>query len=193
MNHTKMKRIAVYCGSSKGDEEIFSSKAKELAQILCSKKLGLVYGGGDVGLMGVIADEMLQLGGEVIGVIPKRLVEYEVAHKGLTQQIIVGDMHERKMKIFELSDACIAMPGGVGTMEEIFEAFTWTQLGFHRKPVGVLNVNGFYDLLNALLDNMVQHKFLKQEHKNVLLFDADSESLVERLLNYGFLYKDKWL
>jgi hypothetical protein len=188
-----MKRIAVYCGSSKGDEEVFSSKAKELAQVLVKNNLGLVYGGGDVGLMGEIADEMLRLGGEVIGVIPKRLVEYEVAHKGLTQQIVVDDMHQRKMKIFELSDACIAMPGGVGTMEEIFEAFTWTQLGFHRKPVGVLNVNGFYDLLNALLNNMVEHKFLKQEHKEVLLFDEDCNSLVNRIINYQFSYKDKWL
>ena len=143
--------------------------------------------------MGVIADEMLLLGGEVIGVIPQRLVDREVAHKGLTQQFVVKDMHERKMKIFELSDACVAMPGGVGTMEEIFEAFTWTQLGFHRKPVGVLNVNGFYDLLNALLNNMVEHKFLKPEHKNVLLFDEDSGSLVERLMKFEFAYKDKWL
>jgi len=188
-----MKRIAVYCGSSKGDEELFSSKAKHLAQVLYQNNLGLVYGGGNVGLMGVIADEMLRLGGEVIGVIPKKLVEYEVAHTGITQQIVVNDMHERKMKIFELCDACIAMPGGVGTMEEIFEAFTWTQLGFHRKPVGVLNVNGFYDLLNGLLNNMVEHKFLKQEHKEVLLFDADCDKLVERLLNYQFPYKDKWV
>ena len=188
-----MKRIAVYCGSSKGDEEIYSSHAKELAQIIFDNKLGLVYGGGNVGLMGVIADEMLRLGGEVIGVIPQKLVEYEVAHQGITEQIVVKDMHERKMKIFEISDACIAMPGGVGTMEEIFEAFTWTQLGFHRKPVGVLNVNGFYDLLDALLNNMVQHKFLKQEHKEVLLFDDNCKSLVDRLVNYQFSYKDKWL
>ncbi len=188
-----MKKIAVYCGSSKGDEEIYSSKAKELAQIIYKNNLGLVYGGGNVGLMGVIADEMLRLGGEVIGVIPKKLVEYEVAHTGITQQIVVNDMHERKMKIFELSDFCLAMPGGVGTMEEIFEAFTWTQLGFHRKPVGMLNVNGFYDLLNGLLNNMVAHKFLKQEHKEVLLFDDDCEKLVDRLINYQFGYKDKWL
>jgi len=187
-----MKRIAVYCGSSKGDEIIYSEQAKTLAQIIHSQKLGLAYGGGDVGLMGVIADEMLRLGGEVIGVIPQRLFEYEVAHKGLSELIVVGDMHERKMKIFELSDACIAMPGGVGTMEEIFEAFTWTQLGFHRKPVGVLNVNGFYDLLDALLNNMVEHKFLKAEHKEVLLFDNDPEKLINRLVNYKFTYKDKW-
>ena len=188
-----MKRIAVYCGSSKGDEEIYSSHAKELAQVIFNNNLGLVYGGGNVGLMGVIADEMLRLGGEVIGVIPQKLFEYEVAHQGITEQIVVKDMHERKMKIFEISDACIAMPGGVGTMEEIFEAFTWTQLGFHRKPVGVLNVNGFYDLLDALLNNMVQHKFLKQEHKQVLLFDNDCKNLVDRLVNYQFSYKDKWL
>jgi uncharacterized protein (TIGR00730 family) len=188
-----MKRIAVYCGSSTGDEEIFTQRAKQLAGVLHERGLGLVYGGGDVGLMGVIADEMLRLGGEVIGVIPQRLVDYEVAHKGLTQQFIVSDMHERKMKIFSLSDACIALPGGVGTMEEIFEAFTWTQLGFHRKPVGVLNVNGFYDMLNGLLDNMVAHRFLKQERKEVLLFDDDCSSLVNRLLQFEFAYKDKWI
>lgn len=187
-----MKRIAVYCGSSVGDDEIYSTKAKELAQILFSKNLGVVYGGGNVGLMGVLADEMLRLGGEVTGVIPKRLVEYEVAHHGISELIVVNDMHERKMKIFELSDACIAMPGGVGTMEEIFEAFTWTQLGFHRKPVGVLNVNGFYNLLDELLDNMVLHKFLKKEHKDVLLFDAECKILVDRLINYQFNYADKW-
>ncbi|MEI6509310.1 MAG: TIGR00730 family Rossman fold protein [Bacteroidota bacterium] len=188
-----MKSIAVYCGSSKGDEGIFSEYAKQLAQELYKNNLGLVYGGGNVGLMGVIADEMLRLGGEVIGVIPKQLFEYEVGHKGITELIVVGNMHERKMKIFELCDACIAMPGGVGTMEEIFEAFTWTQLGFHRKPVGVLNVNGFYNLLDDLLNNMVQHKFLKQEHKSVLLFDENPESLVDRIINYKFEYKDKWL
>lgn len=131
-----MKRIAVYCGSSIGDEDIYTEQAKHLAHVLFSKNLGLVYGGGDVGLMGIIADEMLALGGEVIGVIPKRLVEYEVAHKGLTQQIIVDDMHQRKMKIFALSDACIAMPGGVGTMEELFEAFTWRNLDFTANPLG---------------------------------------------------------
>jgi uncharacterized protein (TIGR00730 family) len=187
-----MKRVAVYCGSSAGDEETFSEHARQLARVLRNNNLGLVYGGGNVGLMGVIADEMLRVGGEVIGVIPQRLFDYEVAHKGLTQLFVVNDMHERKMKIFQLSDACIALPGGVGTMEEIFEAFTWTQLGFHRKPVGVLNVNGFYHLLDALLNNMVDHKFLKQEHKNVLLFDTDCHNLVDRLLSYRFGYTDKW-
>jgi uncharacterized protein (TIGR00730 family) len=188
-----MKRIAVYCGSGNGDEEIFASKAKQLAQVLHQNNLGLVYGGGNVGLMGVIADEMLRLGGEVIGVIPKKLVEREVAHHGITELIVVNDMHERKMKIFELCDACIAMPGGIGTMEEIFEAFTWTQIGFHRKPVGILNVNGFYDLLNGLLNNMVEHKFLKQVQKEVLLFDTDCEKLVEKLITYQFSYQNKWV
>ena len=179
-----MKRIAVYCGSSVGDDEIYTSQAKRLAHVLHQHNLGLVYGGGNIGLMGIIADEMMQLGSEVIGVIPQRLVDREVAHHGISKLIVVDTMHERKNKIFELSDACIAMPGGIGTMEEIFEAFTWTQLGFHHKPCGVLNVNGFYNLLDDLLNNMVQHKFLRESQKNILLFDDDCNKLVSRLLSF---------
>lgn len=146
-----------------------------------------------MGLMGVMADEMLRLGGEVIGVIPQRLYDYEVGHEGLTELIVVSTMHERKNKIFELCDACIALPGGVGTMEELFEAYTWTQLGFHRKPVGVLNVNGFYDHLQNLLEKMVKHRFLKPEHQNVLLFETEPELLLNKILTFRFEYKDKWI
>lgn len=178
-----MKRIVVYCGSNAGDDARYADKAAELARVLHAHGLGLVYGGGNVGLMGVLADEMLRIGGEVIGVIPQKLVEMEVAHSGLSELIVVNSMHERKERMFALSDACIAIPGGAGTMEELFEAFTWTQLGFHHKPVGVLNVNGFYDLLNALLENMVQHRFLRADHKALMTFDEDCDRLVKRMLN----------
>src|SRR5688572_13649621 len=134
-----MKRILVYCGSATGSDPAYADAAISTARMLHQNGMGLVYGGGNVGLMGILADEMLRLKGEVIGVIPTLLVEREVAHAGLTELHQVDDMHQRKMKMFALSDACIALPGGIGTMEELFEAFTWTALGFHRKPCGVLN------------------------------------------------------
>ena len=177
-----MKKIAVYCGSSKGDEEIYSSKAKELAQIIYKNNLGLVYGGGNVGLMGVIADEMLRLGGEVIGVIPRILLEREVAHQNLNELIVVETMHERKMKMFHLSDAVIAMPGGIGTMEELFEAYTWNQIGIHHIPCGVLNVNHYYDPLHDLLQKMVDSTFLKSHQKEMLFFHHNAEILLAQLM-----------
>jgi uncharacterized protein (TIGR00730 family) len=188
----KIKRIAVYCGSSVGDEEIYITKALALIQDMHKRGYGLVYGGGNVGIMGIIADEMLRLGGEVIGVIPKRLMDKEVGHTGLTQQIVVDSMHERKAKMFELCDACIALPGGIGTMEELFEAFTWSQLGFHFKPCGVLNVNGFYKPLDDLLQHMVDHKFLKQDFKNMLLFNGHVETLLNDLEDFEFPKTLKW-
>lgn len=188
----EIKRIAVYCGSSIGDEEIYKTQALALVQAMHKRGYGLVYGGGNVGLMGIIADEMLRLGGEVIGVIPKRLMDKEVGHTGLTQQIIVDSMHERKAKMFELCDACIALPGGIGTMEELFEAFTWSQLGFHYKPCGVLNVNGFYQPLNDLLQHMVNHNFLKQDFKNMLLFNDDVNVLLNDIETFEFPQMLKW-
>ncbi len=188
----EIKRIAVYCGSSVGDEEIYKTEALKLVQAMYQRGIGLVYGGGNVGIMGIIADEMLRLGGEVIGVIPKRLMEKEVGHTGITQQIVVDDMHQRKAKMFELCDACIALPGGIGTMEELFEAFTWSQLGFHYKPCGVLNVNGFYKPLDDLLQHMVNHKFLKQEFKNMLLFNDDVNTLMNDILSFEFPQTLKW-
>ena len=163
-----------------------------VAHELVKRNLGLVYGGGNVGLMGVLADEVLRLGGEVIGVIPQRLMEKEVGHQGLTELFVVKDMHERKAKMFELSDACIALPGGIGTMEELFEAFTWSQLGFHHKPCGVLNTNGYYDKLEQLMQHMVNEGFLLQQHKDQLVFEHDVTKLFEVLLFKENAFGSKW-
>jgi uncharacterized protein (TIGR00730 family) len=187
-----MKRIVVYCGSAKGDDPVYAEAALQLARIMVKQEIGLVYGGGNVGLMGIMADEVLRLGGEVIGVIPQRLMDKEVGHTGLSQMFIVNDMHQRKAKMFELSDACIALPGGVGTMEELFEAFTWSQLGFHFKPCGVLNVKGYYDALNNMMQHMVDTGFLKQLHKDQLLFDTDIESLLQKIKIASNEFGDKW-
>ncbi len=187
-----IKRIAVYCGSSLGNNSIYQKEAIKFIQLLRSKNIGMVYGGGNVGIMGVIADEMMRLDGEVIGVIPEKLMQKEVGHTGITQQIIVQNMHERKAKMFELCDACVALPGGIGTMEELFEAFTWSQLGFHYKPCGVLNTNGFYNPLNDMIQHMVNHQFLKQEFKNMLLMDENAESLLTQIENFEFPKVLKW-
>lgn len=187
-----MKRILVYCGSAKGNNEVYQASAVRFAQLLVEHNLGLVYGGGNVGLMGIIADEVLRLGGEVIGVIPKRLMEKEVGHQHLTDLFIVDNMHQRKAKMFELSDVCIALPGGIGTMEELFEAFTWSQLGFHQKPCGVLNVNGYYNALEQLMQHMVSSGFLKQQHKDQLVFETDAEQLLQKLLSAAPDFGDKW-
>lgn len=187
-----IKRIAVYCGSSVGDDAVYMEQAKKLIHLMHQQQMGLVYGGGNVGIMGIIADEMMALGGEVIGIIPQKLLEKEVAHHGITQLIVVDDMHQRKAKMFECCDAIIALPGGIGTMEELFEAFTWSQLGYHNKPCGVLNVNGYYNQLEAFLQHMVEHRFLKQEFKDMLLFDENAESLISRLNEFEFPQVLKW-
>lgn len=187
-----IKRIAIYCGSSVGDEEVYTTEALALVRAMHARGYGIVYGGGNVGIMGIIAEEMLKLGGEIIGVIPKKLMDKEVGHTGLTQMFVVDDMHQRKAKMFELCDAVIALPGGIGTMEELFEAYTWSQLAFHDKPCGVLNVNGFYTPLNDMLQHMVNHKFLKQVFKDMLLFDTNIESLLNRLEIFEFPATLKW-
>ncbi|MFN7313587.1 MAG: TIGR00730 family Rossman fold protein [Bacteroidota bacterium] len=188
----ELKRVAVYCGSAKGHSALYEQAAIDMVQALHQKGYGLVYGGGNVGIMGIIADEMLRLGGEVIGVIPRQLMEKEVGHTGITAQHVVENMHERKAKMFQLADACIALPGGIGTMEELFEAYTWSQLGFHDKPCGVLNVNGFYEPLNKLLQHMVDQGFLKQEFKNMLLFANTPNELLQALENFTFPKTLKW-
>ncbi len=187
-----MKRILIYCGSAKGNHIAYEQAAMATAQELVKRNLGLVYGGGNVGLMGVMADEVLRLGGEVMGVIPQRLMEKEVGHTGLTELFVVNDMHERKAKMFELSDACIALPGGIGTMEELFEAFTWSQLGFHHKPCGVLNINGYYDSLNTLMQHMVDSGFLLQQHKDQLVFEQTIPELFDTLLTKENAFGSKW-
>jgi len=178
-----MKRIVVYCGSNAGNDPVYTHAAIQIAQTLKQQGIGLVYGGGDIGLMGLMADEMLRIGGKVIGVIPQLLFDKEMAHRGLTELIVVKDMQERKAKMLELADACIALPGGIGTMDELFDALTLNQLGFHKKPCGVLNINGFYNKLQDLMEHILQEGFLKQEHSGLLLFDDNAERLVARLKN----------
>lgn len=153
--------------------------------MLLRKGIGVVYGGGSVGLMGIMADEMIKGGGEVIGVIPQGLAYREIAHEGLKDLRVVNTMHERKVLMAELADGFIALPGGIGTLEELLEALTWTKLGIHAKPCGVLNVGGFYDLLADLLDSIVRYGFLKEEHKRLLVIEQDPETLVEKVHKSG--------
>jgi len=176
-----MKSIAVYCGASPGADPVYADAARGLARALVEHNIALVYGGGKVGLMGVIADEVLRLGGEATGVIPKALVEREVGHAGLTRLFVVKDMHERKAMMSDLAEGFIAMPGGMGTLEELFEMVTWAQLGIHAKPIGLLNVNGFWDGLAGVVEHMVNEGFVRPAHAALLQRDADPDALIRRL------------
>jgi uncharacterized protein (TIGR00730 family) len=188
-----MKSVCVYCGSSFGALPVYAEAARALAREMVSDNIELVYGGGSVGLMGVIADEVMRLGGEVTGVIPQALVDKEVGHHGLTRLHIVKDMHERKAMMADLSDGFIAMPGGIGTLEELFEVFTWSQLGFHSKPIGLLNVQGFYAGLIAFIEHTVTEGFLKAGHAALLMHDTDPRMLLERFKSFQPRYQDKLL
>ncbi|UTY60961.1 TIGR00730 family Rossman fold protein [Massilia sp. erpn] len=176
-----MKTVCVYCGANAGADPLYAEGARALAAALVEQNMSLVYGGGNVGLMGVIADEVLRLGGEVTGVIPTKLVEREVAHNGLTRQFIVKDMHERKAMMAELSDGFIAMPGGLGTLEELFEMLTWAQIGIHSKPVGLLNMNGYYDRLVDFVEHARSQGFVRPQHAALMQIDTDPRALLERL------------
>lgn len=176
-----MKSICVYCGSSFGNQPVYAEAARALAGAMVERDLALVYGGGNVGLMGVIANEMLRLGGEVTGVIPQALMDKEVGHKGLTHIHVVKDMHQRKAMMAELSDGFIALPGGIGTLEELFEMLTWSQLDFHRKPIGVLNVQGFYAGLIGFLQNLVDSGFVKAEQAALMMHESEPATLLTRL------------
>lgn len=176
-----MKRVCVFCGSNAGIRPEYGIAAQELAAVLARRGLGLVYGGGNVGLMGIIAESMLRAGGEVIGVIPQSLVAKELAHHGVTELRIVDTMHQRKALMNELSDAFIALPGGFGTLDEFFEILTWSQLGIHGKPSGLLNVSGYFDSLLAMLDHAVTERFLRPAHRELVIADIDAKSLVQRL------------
>ncbi len=188
-----MKSIVVFCGSSSGIDPEFLVSAKQLGTTIAARKARLIYGGAKVGLMGCIADAVLEKGGEVIGILPRFLSIKEVAHEGLTQLIIVENMHERKTKMFELGDAFIAMAGGFGTLEELFEVVTWAQLGLHQKPIGVLNVNGFYDPLMAQLDQMVSKGLLKQSNRNLVMIDGTVDGLLAKMEVYIPLPEKKWI
>jgi len=186
-----MKKICVFCGSSFGSNKAYSETANELGKVIAQAGIGLVYGGAKVGLMGEIASAVLKEGGEAIGVIPKQLVDKEVAHDGLTKLHIVGSMHERKALMADLSDGFIAMPGGFGTLEEIFEIVAWGQLNFHTKPVGLLNVNGYYNNLIKFIDHSVKENFIKPEHREMIRVDEKPKALLEQLQDYTPLKIDK--
>lgn len=188
-----MKRVCVYCGSSLGNQPIYRDAAVTMGNVLASRGIGLVYGGGNVGLMGVIAETVLAAGGEVIGVIPQSLADREIAHVGVTDLRIVDSMHTRKAMMADLSDAFIAMPGGFGTFEEIFEAVTWTQLGVHRKPCGLLNTGGFYSPLAAFIDQAVTEGFIKAVHRAAIIVDDNPERLLESLAKVELPDVPKWI
>ncbi len=178
----EVKRVAVFCGSSTGNDPAIVNECFELPRILLENGIGMVYGGGNIGLMGVIADEMMQVEGEVIGVIPQKLVDIELAHKYISKLHIVNTMHERKALMADLSDAFLVLPGGIGTMDEFFEIFTWLQLGYHNKPIGICNINGFYNILLAFLNQMVETRFFKKEQLDHLIIGTSISEVVHRIL-----------
>jgi uncharacterized protein (TIGR00730 family) len=178
---SKLRRVCVYCGSAPGNRPAFAVAAAAMGQLLAREGIGVVYGGASVGLMGIVADAALAAGGEVIGVLPEKLFEREVAHAGLSELHTVASMHERKALMSELSDAFIALPGGYGTIEEVVEAVTWTQLGIHAKPVALLDVDGYYEHLVAFLDRAVVDGLLRPDSRALLLCDDDAPRLLERL------------
>lgn len=188
-----MKFIAVYCGSSYGDDPVFEKVAFNLGKTLGKARIGLIYGGAKVGLMGSVANGALTEHGEVIGIIPTFLKTKEVAHNGLSQLLEVDSMHERKTRMYDLADGIIALPGGFGTLEELFEMITWAQLGLHQKPIGILNIDGFYDALIQQLNKMYQHKFIKEEHLKLIIISQEIEELLEKMKTHTPIIIKKWI
>ena len=188
-----MQRICVYCGSSPGRSPRYREVARALGHELAGRGLGLVYGGASIGVMGAVADAVLERGGEVIGVIPRSMAVKEVAHDGLAELIVVGSMHERKAQMANLSDGFVALPGGWGTLEEIFEMLTWAQLGIHQKPCGLLNVSGYYDHLFAFLETAFSERFVRGPFRPMLNMEEDPVRLLDRLRDYRAPQVRKWL
>jgi uncharacterized protein (TIGR00730 family) len=188
-----MRRLCVFSGSSPGGHPDYGQAAEELGRALAGQGIGLVYGGAQVGLMGTIADAALEAGGEAVGVIPQALVDREIAHTGLTDLHVVGSMHERKAKMAELSDGFIALPGGMGTLEELFEVYTWTQLGLHSKPLGLLDVRGYYAQLASFLDHAVAERFVTAEHREMLVVEDRAETLIEAFRRWRPPVRTKWI
>jgi uncharacterized protein (TIGR00730 family) len=191
-NLTMLRRVCIFCGSSPGSNSVYREVAQTVGRLLCQRGSELVYGGGNVGLMGAVADACLEEGGRVIGVIPEALKQKELAHTGLTELRVVSSMHERKALMADLADAFIALPGGYGTWDEFCEILTWSQLGIQRKACGLLNVNGYYDPLLAMADRAVSEGFLKEVHRALLLSDDDPALLLDRLNSYSAPFVDKW-
>lgn len=179
-----MRRLCVYCGSNPGNDERYRASARSLARVLVDRGIGLVYGGASIGVMGAVADEVLRLGGEAIGVIPESLIRKEVGHRSLTELHVTRSMHERKQMMADLADAFVALPGGVGTLEEIFEVWTWAQLGMHGKPCAFLNVAGYYDALIAFLDHTVVEGFIHPRYRGMLVVENEPAALIDRLESY---------
>ncbi len=188
-----MKRVCVFCGSSSGADPEYKNAAQSFGALLATKKITLVYGGGSIGLMGEIADAVLEHRGEVIGVIPQSLVDKELAHNGLTELHVVRSMHERKAVMADLSDGFVALPGGLGTLEELFEILTWGQLGLHRKPCGLLNAAGYFAPMLGLLNHMVSKKFLQARDLDMLLVDEDEKGLLRKMALYRPPPTERWI
>ncbi|QKJ62112.1 TIGR00730 family Rossman fold protein [Flavobacterium sp. M31R6] len=188
-----MKRITVFCGSSSGTEAIYTAQATSLGQTLAKRNIELVYGGANVGLMGAIADGVLNNGGKAIGVLPNFLRSKEIAHKQLTELILVDTMHERKTKMNDLCDGVIALPGGFGTLDELFEMLTWGQLGLHKKPIGILNVGGYFDALIIFTQTMVDKGLLKEVNQQMLLVSDTIDDLLDKMENYVPPTVGKWI
>jgi len=188
-----MKRICVFCGANSGKKPEYKSAAIHLADELVSRNIEIVYGGGSIGLMGVLAERAMELGGKVTGVIPEALALKEVAHDTISELIVVGSMHERKAKMAELSDGFISLPGGIGTIEETFEMLTWSQLGFHNKPCGIINVLGFYNKLIEFLNHTSEEKFFMDIYRRMLIVETDPSALLERFEQYKSPQVKHWI
>ena len=188
-----MKRVTVFCGSNLGSDKNFQSQATFVGKTLAKNQIEVVYGGAKVGLMGALADGALSEGGRVIGILPKFLSSKEIVHNGLTELIMVDTMHERKTMMNELCDGVIALPGGFGTLEELFEMTTWAQLGLHKKPIGVLNTNGFYNALIVMIQTMVDNGFLKVENQKMILISDTIEDLLQQMKDYVAPKVNKWI
>lgn len=188
-----IKKLCVYCGSSTGSNNEFAEGARELARTLLENNIELVYGGASIGMMGVLADAVLNGGGKVTGIIPEDLMSKEVAHSKITELRVVASMHERKALMADISDGFVALPGGIGTIEEIFEIFTWAQLGFHRKPVGFLNINGYFDPLIRFLDQAVEEQFFSPLHRSILIVEREPDILLQKFSTYVSPVTKKWI
>lgn len=188
-----MNSICIFCGASPGARPIYIEKAREAGRMIAESGLNMVYGGGSVGMMGAVADSCLDAGGKVTGVITQQLYDLEVGHEGLTDIEIVTTMHERKARMAELADGFVSLPGGIGTLEEMFEVLTWAQLEIHSKPCGLLNVEGYYDDLYDFLQNAVKERFLLPEHAGMLILDEDFESLLAKMMTFTPIQIEKWV